>query len=119
MRIDNALVPPCPDPSKDGLIWKNVSDEIELKDGKANPSGWSFYRMEWKSETVGVINSGSPEITGKDWQMTSVVDPSDDLKHVFFFKGLSQEDWDAIPVAEAHSRVMSQHADTFRKLEDQ
>lgn len=95
-KILPELIPVCPDPSKDGLMWKNVSDEIKLKDGKANPWGWSYYRMEWNGETVGDINSGYPEVTGKDWQMANVIDPSDNLKHYFFFKGMTQEDWDAV-----------------------
>lgn len=96
MKIDEKLIPPCPDPNKDGLIWKNVSDDIKLVNGRANPWGWSYYEMEWEGENFGQIISGSPEITGKNWQMIKVTDPSDGLEHVFFFKGLTTLEWDAI-----------------------
>lgn len=96
MKLSSELISQCPNPTQDGLIWKNVSDEIKLEDGKANPCGWSYYRLEWKGETVGHLNSGTPEIIGKNWQMTDIVDPSDGLHHVFFFKGMTKDDWDAI-----------------------
>lgn len=96
-------IPECPDPFKDALIWRNVSDDIELKDGKANPFGWSYYRMEWKKETVGYIHAGYPELEGKNWQMTKVVDPEDNLTHYFFFKGLTADEWDAVEHVEKFS----------------
>lgn len=99
-KINDELIPTCPDPKKDGLVWKNVSNEIKLLDPKANPFGWSQYRMEWKGETVGWLESGSPDITGKNWQMAQVRDPIDGINHVFFFKGMIQEDWDAIEYLE-------------------
>ncbi len=74
----------------------DISDEITLKDGKANPWGWSYYRMDWNGEKIGDLNSGCPEITADNIQMAEVTDPSDNIKHVFFFKGLNQDEWDAL-----------------------
>lgn len=86
-KINKELIPDCPEPNKDGLIWKNVSDEIELKDGRGNPFDWSQYQIVWKGENVGWLESGYPIISGKNWQLAEVVDPLDGITHVFFFKG--------------------------------
>jgi len=42
---------------KDGA---NISDEVELTEGKANPFGWSQYRMMYGVEFVGWLESGYP-----------------------------------------------------------
>ena len=103
-RLAKELQPRCPDPNKDGLVWRDISDQIELKDGKANPFGWSQYRMEWNGETLGWLESGSPSITAENIQMAEFVDPSDKLKHVFFFKGMSQDDWEAVEFVKAQKK---------------
>lgn len=95
-KLPDSLIPKVPEPNKDGLIWRDVSNEIKLKDGKGNPYGWSYYRMEWNGETVGHINSGSPSISGENWQMVESVDPVDKMTHFFFFKGMFKSDWEAV-----------------------
>lgn len=96
IELNKKLIPSCPDPNKDGLIWKDISNEIKLTNQKANPFGWSQSTMVWNHERVGFIESGSPRITGENYQMVEIKDPSDGINHVFFFKGMIKEDWDAI-----------------------
>ena len=42
--------------------WEDVeiSDEIELVNGKANPFGWSQYEIHYGGERIGWLESGCP-----------------------------------------------------------
>jgi len=37
---------------------KDISDDVQLRDGKSNPWGWFQYRMEHKAKTIGFIECG-------------------------------------------------------------
>jgi len=47
---------------------KDVSDEIELKNGRANPWGWSSHDIYHKGGKIGTLYCGFPEIKHPHYQ---------------------------------------------------
>jgi hypothetical protein len=59
--------------NKEGI---DISDEIKLGEGKANPFGWSQYKILYNGEEIGWFENGEPKlITGYTWFIISSNDP--------------------------------------------
>jgi len=57
---------------KDG---KDVSDDLELKNKKANPFGWSQSEIWHGEKQIGWIESGSIDLSDKDYTFTETIEP--------------------------------------------
>lgn len=54
-------------------LGRDVSQEIELKNGKANPFGWSQYEVHHEGKMIGWLESGDPS-DFRDGYTFSIVD---------------------------------------------
>ena len=45
----------------------DISNQVKLTNGKANPWGWSQYTIEYRGKVIGFIESGLPDITDKNY----------------------------------------------------
>ncbi len=55
---------------------KDISDEIELTNGKANPFGWSQHKIMYGNEFVGWLESGKPMDFTEGFSFTITDEPN-------------------------------------------
>ena len=54
---------------------RDVSSEVETKNGKGNPSGWSYYELWHNNKQIGCMNCGFVEIKHPDYFHTEIKEP--------------------------------------------
>jgi hypothetical protein len=88
----------------DEIIWRDVSDEIETKNGKANPFGWSQYEVHHRGKRIGWLESGYPMDFLSDYKF-EVKEIAPNTDKLFVSEGHLKEDWDAIDFMKGYRPV--------------
>jgi len=70
---------------------RNVSNEVELRNGKANPFGWSYYELWHAGQKIGEIYCGEPKITDSDYRHECVQSDDGNIQLVIYLKGTAIE----------------------------
>ena len=56
------------------LLGQDVSNEIELVNGRGNPWGWSQHELHHRGQPIGWIECGKPDITRPEYSAEIVSD---------------------------------------------
>lgn len=67
------------------ISWMDISDDIELRNGKANPFGWSQSEIFYKDESIGWLYCGEPT-DFKDGYKYEVKNLGKEIKQCLIYK---------------------------------
>jgi len=84
-------------------IEKDVSNEIELKNEKGNPFGWSQQEMWHDGKRIGWIESGAVDINAPGYRFT--LTPEGEKKtRLAVYRAMDEDDWKATEFAKVFKR---------------